>query len=82
MDFNISKVLEIDNNKGDYLEFKNDEYATLWLKDGSCMAIMIKEIQHTGFSIIDEDDEETFIEYDEIKDIQEIKIHIKKREQK
>lgn len=71
MDFQVTKRLDVDNNEGAYLEFESDDFATVWLKDGSCMAVQIQEIKDNGILVIDEGEEEVFISFEEIENIQE-----------
>lgn len=71
MDFKVTKTLEVKNNEGDYLELENYDLVTIWIKDGSCMAVQIQEIKDSGIAIRNKNKEEVFITFDEIENIQE-----------
>lgn len=71
MDINVITKLEVDNNRGDWFELEIGDYATLWLKDGSCMAVEIEEIKDSELLVLNEDEEEQLITFKEIEDIEQ-----------
>lgn len=71
MEITVVKKLEVENEKGEYLELGCGDDVTIWTKDGSCMAANIVEIKEDSIIVLDEDDEERPITFDEITDIED-----------
>ncbi len=72
MDINVSKKLEVENNKGQYYELELGDSAIVWLKDGSSMAVEIQNMNDYKLIVIDEDDFLRVISFQELKDIEGI----------
>lgn len=70
MNIVVIKKLGIDK-EDEAIELEVGEYATIWLKDGSCMAIEIQKIEDDKLIATDEDGDDITILFEEIEDIEE-----------